>query len=109
MRAGLVRRLLSALLLGALVLFVSVSGDGLPHEEAGAGHVHASEAEPAPDTPRAPGHCHPGLDCFVTVAFLVPPGLARPVAEASATYEVQHPALHRWRLWSDPPPPRPLS
>lgn len=108
MSHGLAHRVLSALLLGALVLFVSLPSETLAHVEEGPAHGHAGAPDATPAAP-APGHCHPGLDCFVTVAFLVPPGMTHPVAEATLAYVLQAPVLRRLRLWSDPPPPRLLS
>lgn len=52
------------------------------------------------------GHCHPGLDCFVTAILALQPVIqACDVEVRSALLSINH-ARESWLMSFDPPPPR---
>ena len=55
------------------------------------------------------GHCHPGLDCFVSAVFSVQPMIKSSGAEARAIFAFVKHESQSWRPLFEPPPPRNLS
>lgn len=103
-------RLLFVLLFG---LLVSIAG--LP--EAAQAHPGAHDAyapEAVSDLARdhdgfiaeAMGHCHPGLDCFTTAAFLLSPDFPAPAASGEKAQVTTSLQRKGWKPLSQKPPPR---
>ena len=100
------------ILLACAALWVSV----LP----GAANAHAAAPETAADhghdghapTDRAEhgarGHCHPGLDCSVLIAFILNPTIPDLSPPSGTSFHFLRHDNDRWRPCFDPPPPRPL-
>lgn len=105
------KRLMSALLLVALVLFVGLPTGSADHADVNASastdtdlHDHNHHAvEPVPD------HCHPGGDCVVTAIFILPPGVIPPLPRSSDVHLMRTRDMDSLPLTFDPPPPRPRS
>lgn len=83
-------------LLNALVLLAVLFLAGAPDAAAAHQEDHApAGAAVLPDQYDAPshssgeevaGHCHPGLDCFTAVVFVLPVGITPPGVVTTATY-----------------------
>lgn len=52
------------------------------------------------------GHCHPGLDCFVTAVLSFQPNIKVSSAEASLTFSFVNHSHESWMMLFDPPPPK---
>ncbi len=112
MRLRLAHRVMSVLLLGALLLFVGLATESAAHQddhtssEAVSADVHAPASEEAE---AFRGHCHPGLDCFVTAVFILPAAVNPPSLRSSVTHINRARVLTSLPMAFDPPPPRRVS
>jgi hypothetical protein len=52
------------------------------------------------------GHCHPGLDCFVTAVLSLQPNIKVSSTEASLLFSIASHSHESWMALFDPPPPR---
>ena len=52
------------------------------------------------------GHCHPGLDCYVTAVLTLQPNFSVSSAETPLPFSFTSHSRESWLALSDPPPPR---
>ncbi|MBY5971181.1 hypothetical protein KUV28_02425 [Ferrimonas balearica] len=104
-------RLLSALVLLAVLLFAGVPDIAQTHQdehapmasaalhEADEAPVHRSETETA-------GHCHPGVDCFTVAVFALMAEIVPPAVVTTTQYLTPFQLVDDIRPDMDLPPPR---
>ncbi|MDF0603371.1 hypothetical protein P1J78_21810 [Psychromarinibacter sp. C21-152] len=112
MNRGLAQKVMGVLLLGVLVLFVGLPSSSAAHpdDHVLAGPVSADVHAPASEEAEAfRGHCHPGLDCFVTAVFILPAAVNPPSLRSSVTHINRARVLTSLPMTFDPPPPRRVS
>ena len=109
MRLPQANRVIEALFLCAVLLFAAIPERAASHQDAHAASDDAvvlEEAVAQRSAVEAPGHCHPGLDCFTAAVFLLSPEITPPAFATMPEYLTRLNRPDDVRLDMALPPPR---
>ena len=94
----------------ALAFFLALPETARAHPDidvaGAAGHESSHQGPQTPGIDGISGHCHPGLDCFVTAVLLLQPNVEVSNAEASLPVSFTDHSHESWTALFDPPPPK---
>lgn len=109
-RGNQVRLLVRVVVVTVLGVFLAVPEAVRAHPEvefAIAGeHEKSHRGAHDADFAEISGHCHPGLDCYVTAVLTLQPNMAVSSAQIPLPFSFTNHSRESWLALFDPPPPR---
>lgn len=109
-RGKQVRLLVRVFVVTVLGIFLALPEAVRAHTEAefavASEHERSHRGAHDADFAEISGHCHPGLDCYVTAVLTLQPNFTVSSAQTPLPFSFTSHSRESWLALSDPPPPR---